>query len=152
MFIAGRWEEGTRQAEVKSPWSGAVVSRVAQADLAAAERALAFAFESRVRLAAQSSHLRRKVLSAVAQGLEAKAAELAKSISDESGKPISAARVEVTRAIETFTLAAAEVTAVGGTAMAFDSLASAAGTEGEVRRFPAGVVVGIGFLPSSVGR
>jgi acyl-CoA reductase-like NAD-dependent aldehyde dehydrogenase len=143
MFIAGRWEESGRQAEVKSPYTGAVVSRIPQADLAAAQRALAFASESRARLAAQSTHVRRKVLLGVALGLEAKAAELAKAISDESGKPINAAKVEVARAVETFTLAAAEVTAPAGVAMAFDSLASAVGTEGEVRRFPAGVVVGI---------
>jgi acyl-CoA reductase-like NAD-dependent aldehyde dehydrogenase len=143
MFVAGRWEEGTTHAEVTSPWSGAVVARVAQADAAAVERALAFASEGRARLAAQSTHQRRKVLAGIAQRLEAGAAELAKTISDESGKPISAARVEVARAVETFTLAAAEVTAPSGVAMAFDSLASAVGTEGEVRRFPAGVVVGI---------
>jgi acyl-CoA reductase-like NAD-dependent aldehyde dehydrogenase len=143
MFVAGRWEEGSKQVEVRSPWSGAVVSKVAQADAAAVERALAFASESRPRLAAQSSHVRRKVLTGIARGLEDQAAALAKVISDESGKPISAARVEVARAVETFTLAAAEVTAPQGVAMAFDSLASAVGTEGEVRRFPAGVVVGI---------
>lgn len=143
MFVAGRWEEGARQAEVKSPFTGLVVARVAQGDAAAAERALAFAFAARPRLAALSTHARRKVLLGVVRGLEARAEELAKVICSEAGKPIAYARAEVARAIETFTLAAAAVTDPLGHTLPFDSFAAAAGTEGEVRRFPAGVVVGV---------
>src|SRR5262249_20127973 len=53
------------------------------------------------------------------------------------------ARVEVRRAIEVFRLAAAELTRFGGSIVPVDMTDGTEGVECEVRRFPAGVVVGI---------
>jgi glyceraldehyde-3-phosphate dehydrogenase (NADP+) len=83
------------------------------------------------------------VLEGIVAGLRARADEMARSISDEAGKPITSARVEVRRAIEVFRLAAAELTRFGGSIVPVDLTEGTEGVECEIRRFPAGVVVGI---------
>jgi len=142
LLLEGRQVEGPA-AEVRSPWDGRVVATVAQASKEQVERALVFAVTGRRRLLRQSAGQRREVLTGIAAGLKQRADELAGLISAEAGKPLAAARVEVLRAVETFTLAAAELTRFGGELVPVDLVASAAGAEAEVRRFPAGVVVGI---------
>ena len=73
LFIEGSWVAGERQVEVRSPWSGEVLRRVAQATPAQAERALAAAFAARSRLAEQSTGKRRDVLEGIVAGLKARA-------------------------------------------------------------------------------
>ena len=143
LWIEGSWVEGERLVEVRSPWSGEVLRRVAQASPAQAERALVAAFAARSHLAAQSTGKRRDVLEGIVAGLKPRAEEMAQLISREAGKPLSLARGEVNRAIEVFRLAAAELSHWGGSIVPVDLDSGLAGVECEVRRFPAGVVVGI---------
>ena len=143
LWIEGSWVEGERLVEVRSPWSGEVLRRVAQASPAQAERALVAAFAARSRLAAQSTGKRRDVLEGIVAGLKPRAEEMAQLISREAGKPLSLARGEVSRAIEVFRLAAAELSHWGGSIVPVDLDSRMAGVDCEVRRFPAGVVVGI---------
>jgi len=143
MLVEGRWTAGEAWAEVRSPFDGTVVAAVAQAGAADVEAALAFASAGRRAVAAQSSGERRGVLRGIVDGLGRRAAELTEVLVQESGKPVRAARAEVTRAIETFTLAAAEVSAPVGHAVPIDFDAASKGYRCEVRRVPAGVVVGI---------
>jgi len=143
LWIDGAWVNGEHQAEVRAPWDGRLLRRVAQASAAQAEQALAVAFAGRERLARQSTGKRREVLEGIVTGLRARGEELAQAICHEAGKPITLARVEVRRAIETFRLAAAELTRFGGSIVPVDLDPGTEGVECEVRRFPAGVVVGI---------
>ncbi len=119
------------------------MASVAQASADQAQAALAFAAAARPRLANQSTAKRREVLERTAAAMRAQAEGLAQAICHEAGKPITAARFEVARAIETFTLAAAELSAFGGRTLAVDTMTAGAGVECETRRFPAGVVVGV---------
>src|SRR5262249_57952394 len=61
----------------------------------------------------------------------------------EGGQPIVLSRGGVRRAIEVFRLAAAGLSRFGGSVIPVDLDAGTEGVEAEVRRFPAGVVVGI---------
>ena len=115
--------------EVKSPWDGRVVARVAQATGADVEAALARAQAARPRLQAQTTGKRRAILTGIAAGLKGREAELAGAICDEAGKPIAAATIEVQRAIETFTTAAAELHHFGGEVVPVDFSEAQAGTE-----------------------
>ena len=143
LLVNGSWRDGQGVAELTSPFDGRSLGRVAQASPSDVEDALKAAASARPRLQEQSTGARRELLTAIAKGLRERQAEIAEAICDEAGKPISLARIEVARAIETFTLAAAEVTRFGGEIVPVDLAAGQAGTECEVRRFPAGVVVGI---------
>jgi len=143
LWIDGAWVQGEHLVEVRAPWDGRLIRRVAQASAAQVEQALAVASGARERLQRQSAGKRREVLEGIVAGLRARAEELAQSICDEAGKPITSARVEVRRAIEVFRLAAAELTRFGGSIVPVDLTEGTEGVECEVRRFPAGVVVGI---------
>ncbi len=143
MLLDGAWLEGASRAEVRSPWDGAVVARVAQATTAHADRALRAARAALPRLRALSGGERRAVLFGVARGLERRGDEFVEAIVREAGKPRAAARVELARAVETFTLAASELARYGGEIVPVDLAPGAEGTVCEVRRFAAGVVVGI---------
>ncbi|MBS1151288.1 MAG: Aldehyde dehydrogenase, partial [Myxococcaceae bacterium] len=143
LLVNGKWRDGQGVAELKSPWDGRSLGRVAQASPADVQDALEAAVSARPRLQQQSSGARRDLLTRIAAGLQTRQAELAERICDEAGKPISLAKVEVARAIETFTVAAAELGHFGGEIIPVDLAANQAGTECEIRRFPAGVVVGI---------
>ena len=143
LWIDGAWVDGERQVEVRAPWDGRLLRRVAQAGMGQVERALAAAAGARERLARQSTGNRREVLEGIVAGLRARSEEMAQLICHEAGKPISLARVEVSRATEVFRLAAAELSRFGGAIVPVDLDAGTEGVECEVRRFPAGVVVGI---------
>jgi len=130
-------------AEIRSPWDGRVVRTVDLASKARAEEALGSAHAARTRLQNQPTHARRAVLERIVAGLRARAEELAQAICQESAKPITASRFEVARCIETFTLAAAELSSFGGRTVPVDTVATNTGLECETRRFPAGVVTGI---------
>jgi acyl-CoA reductase-like NAD-dependent aldehyde dehydrogenase len=143
LFLQGEWVETERTAEVHAPWDGRALGQVAQASAGQAEAALVFAHESRGRLAAQSTGKRRAVLEAMAQGLHVRAREFEDVICHQAGKPRTLARAEVRRATEVFRLAAAELSRFGGSIVPVDLDEASVGLECEVRRFPAGVVVGI---------
>ena len=80
LWIDGAWVDGEHQAEVRAPWDGRLLRRVAQASVAQAEQALAVAFAARERLARQSTGKRREVLEGIEAGLRARAEELAQLI------------------------------------------------------------------------
>ncbi len=145
LLVEGRWEEGESTAQVHAPWDGRVVASVAQASEEQVERALAFAWASRVRVGERPTYERRAVLFRMVELLRHpdRHAALVESIVHEGGKPRRAAETEVARAIETFTLAASELSSFGGRTLPADLNAAAVGYECETKRFPAGVVVGI---------
>lgn len=135
--------EGAGVDAVHAPFDGRALRPVAQASREQIDRALEFAQAARRRLQERSAGRRREVLTAIAHGLERHRHDFVEVIVSEAGKPITAARSEVTRAIETFTLAAAELSRYGGEIVPVDLAPGADGTEAEVRRVPAGVVVGV---------
>ncbi len=93
--------------------------------------------------AKMTSQQRADVLHKIVEGITSRREEFARTICQEAGKPIRTARVEVERAIYTFQLAAEESTRIYGEYIPLDTLESAAGRWGLVRRFPLGPVFGI---------
>lgn len=143
LLLAGSFVDGTTTASVHAPFDGRVLSPVAQASWAQADEALTFAVEARGRLQRASAGHRRQLLQRIVQGLEQRRSAFVDLLVHEAGKPLTAARAEVGRAIETFTLAAAELSRFGGDVVPVDLMPGAEGTTAEVRRVPAGVVVGV---------
>src|SRR3954454_4815037 len=140
LLLNGHWQDGQSFSEVKSPWDGRLLNRVAQASSADAEQALTEASAARPRLQALSTGARRDLLLGIASGLKDREAELADVICDEAAKPMSLAKLEVTRARETFLTAAGELTHFGSEAVPVDFTSNQEGSECELRRFPAGVI------------
>ena len=111
LLIGGEWVETGDWIDVRSPYSGETVGRVAKAGADEARRAIDAAEEAmREPLPA---HKRAEILVRVAGYLGKRHDEVARLISDEAGKPMKAARLEAKRAMSTYTFAAVEV-GIGG--------------------------------------
>src|ERR1041384_2642074 len=114
-FVAGGWVEPGYWLEVRSPYSGEVVGRVAKAGAAETKRAIDAA-EAAMR-EPLPAHKRAEILVKVAGALGRRHDGVAGRISDEGGKPMKAARVEAKRATSTYTFAAVEARKLAGEMM-----------------------------------
>ena len=138
LLIAGEWVETGDWVEVRSPYSGDVVGRVAKAGAAEARRAVDAA-----EAAMQEplpAHKRAEILVRVAGQLGRRHEEVAQTISAEAGKPLKAARVEASRAMSTFTFAAVEARKLVGEMVPMDASQAGAGKLAFTLRRPLGVV------------
>jgi acyl-CoA reductase-like NAD-dependent aldehyde dehydrogenase len=145
-FLGGEWRESSTPAaviEVRNPFDNSLVGTVAQAmepDVnMAVERALA-GFEKTRRL---QSHERHEILSFIAARINERKDEFAELLMMEVGKPISAARTEVSRSVLTYQLAAEEARRIGGEVIPLDLNIQGKNRFGIVRRFPIGIVLAI---------
>jgi acyl-CoA reductase-like NAD-dependent aldehyde dehydrogenase len=145
LHVASRRIESGPTATVLEPWSGAEVGRLVLADEARAEEAVSASLQAFERLKARSSYERKTVLSTLVREIDARREGFAELIARESGKPITLAQAEVSRAMSTFELGAEEATRVGGETMPLDITASSAGYSGSWTRVPAGPV--LAFAP-----
>jgi acyl-CoA reductase-like NAD-dependent aldehyde dehydrogenase len=141
LLIDGEWITTGDWIDVRSPYSGDVVARVAKggADetrraLDAAERALAEPLPA---------HKRAEILVKVAGLIGRNHEQVARTISDEAGKPIKTARVEASRAMSTYTFAAVEARKLAGEMIPFDSAQAGEGKIGFTVRKPIGIVAAI---------
>jgi len=145
-LIGGRWktsENILNVIEVRSPYDGEVAGRVHMAGPELIEEALASSDEAFASLKKLPAWRRSEILTKTADGMEKRAAELARTITLESGKPIRDSRSEVKRAVTTFRLAAEEARRLGGEVVPLDISPGSEGRFAIVRRFPVGPVLGI---------
>jgi acyl-CoA reductase-like NAD-dependent aldehyde dehydrogenase len=142
-LVDGKWMEDGDAVEVKSPYDGSVVGRVFQGRRAHAEAAIAAAVKAFGTTRRLPAFERQRVLRRVAEGISKRKEEFARTICQEAGKPIKAARTEVERAIFTFTVAAEESTRIYGEYLPLDWQEYTAGRWGIVKRFPLGPIAGI---------
>jgi acyl-CoA reductase-like NAD-dependent aldehyde dehydrogenase len=138
LLIDGERVETGAWSEVRSPYSGEVIARVAKGGAAEARRALDAA--ARVLHEPLPAHERARILDAVAGFLEARHEEAAGLISAEAGKPLKAARVEAQRAISTYTFAAVEARKLAGEMVPLDASPAGEGKLAFTLRLPIGIV------------
>jgi acyl-CoA reductase-like NAD-dependent aldehyde dehydrogenase len=140
-FVDGEWIETGDWVEVRSPYSGEVVGRVAKAGAAETKRAIDAAEQAmREPLPA---HKRAEILVRVAMALGRRHDEVARLISDEAGKPMKAARVEAKRAMSTYTFAAVEARKLAGEMVPMDAAQAGEGKLAFTLREPIGIVAAI---------
>jgi acyl-CoA reductase-like NAD-dependent aldehyde dehydrogenase len=138
LLIDGEWVETGDWVEVRSPYSGDVVGRVARAG--AAETRAAIDAAERAMREPLPAHKRAEILVRVAGALGRRHDEVARLISDEAGKPMKAARVEAARAMSTYTFAAVEARTVAGEMVPMDAAQAGEGKLAFTLRRPIGVV------------
>jgi len=143
MLINGTWRESKNTLDVLNPYDGSTAGSVFMGGPDELNEALLASAEAFKVLKVMPAHEKADLIRGVVNGLEARAEELARSITMEAGKPITDARGEVSRAIRTFTIAAEEATRQGGEVIPLDITAAAEGRFALVRRFPIGPVLGI---------
>src|SRR5437660_6071203 len=138
LLIGGEWVETGEWTDVRSPYSGDVVGRVAKAGATGPRRAIAAA-EHAMR-EPLPAHKRAEILVRVAGALGRRHDEVARQISDEAGKPMKAARVEAQRAMSTYTFAAVEARKLAGEMVPMDAARAGEGKLAFTLRQPIGVV------------
>src|SRR5438067_4921601 len=138
LLIGGEWVETGDWLEVKSPYSGEVVGRVAKAGADETRRAIDAAEQAmREPLPA---HKRAEILVRVAGYLGRRHDEAARTISAEAGKPLKAARLEASRAMSTYTFAAVEARKLAGEMIPMDASQAGEGKLAFTLRRPLGIV------------
>jgi acyl-CoA reductase-like NAD-dependent aldehyde dehydrogenase len=138
LLVAGEWVETGAWLEVASPYDGSLVARVPKAGAAEAKRAVdaaAAAMEEPL-----PAHKRAEILVRVAGALGRRADEAASLICAEAGKPLKAARVEVARAMSTYTMAAVEARKLAGEMVPMEASQAGEGKLAFTLRVPIGVV------------
>ena len=138
LLIAGKWTETGAWVEVRSPYSGEVVGRVAKAGETEARRGVDAA-EAAMR-EPLPAHKRAEILVRVAGQLGRRHEEVARTIAAEAGKPLKAARVEAARAMSTFTFSAVEARELAGEMVPMDASQAGIGKLAFTLREPIGVV------------
>jgi acyl-CoA reductase-like NAD-dependent aldehyde dehydrogenase len=138
LLIGGEWVETGEWIDIRSPYSGEVVGRVAKAG--ARETCQALDAAEQAMREPLPAHKRAEILVKVAAALGRRHDEVARLISDEAGKPLKAARVEAQRAMSTYTFAAVEARKLAGDMIPMDAAQAGTGKLAFTLRQPIGIV------------
>ena len=138
LLLDGAWVETGDWIDIASPFDGSLVARVAKAGAAEARAAVDAA--ERAMQEPLPAHRRAEILVRVAAALGKRADEAARQIAAEAGKPLKAARVEVARAMSTYTMAAVEARKLAGEMVPMDASQAGEGKLAFTMRLPVGVV------------
>jgi acyl-CoA reductase-like NAD-dependent aldehyde dehydrogenase len=142
MRIDGEAVTTAKAAPVLSPYDGREVGRVPVGSEVDIDRAVSVAL-ARHESGAMPAHQRAEILDAAVVALLDRQEELARCISAESAKPISTARVEAARSVDTFRFSAAVARTLTGETIPMDASAAGVGKLGFTLRVPVGVVAAI---------
>jgi acyl-CoA reductase-like NAD-dependent aldehyde dehydrogenase len=139
LLVAGEWAQSGEWDEVKSPYDGRLVGRVAVGDVATVERAVQAADEA-FRTADFPQHERAAALQRASELVAERVEDLARTIAEEAGKPIKTATVEAQRCVDTLNFSAVEARKLTGGTVPMEASAAGAGKLGVMLRVPYGVV------------
>lgn len=143
ILVAGRWVETQRSVDIHSPYDGRLVGNTFEADAHLLEEAIGASHAVFPLTRALPGEERSRILATVSDAIRRQKEDFAKLIALEAGKPITAARAEVDRAVFTFALAAEEAKAQHFQRIDVRMPAPAPARQGEIRWFPAGPVAAI---------
>ena len=143
ILIDGEWRDTGQSFAVRSPFSQDLLGEVATATENNIEHSLSAATTAAGEMRKLSRFEIAKSLRAIAQGIETRKEEFARSICLEAAKPIIYARGEIERGIATFALAASESERFAGDVIPVDVQPNGRGKSACTLKIPRGVVYGI---------
>ncbi|MFP5383246.1 MAG: aldehyde dehydrogenase family protein [Gammaproteobacteria bacterium] len=138
LFLANQPLETAESLAVTDKYSGEVFADVCVANTSLISQAVHAAVQAEAPMRRLPAWRRRDVLRHCVRRFEERREELAEALCREAGKPIRDARVEVTRLIETFSIAAEEATRIRGEVLPMDISARGEGYTGMWKRVPVG--------------
>jgi acyl-CoA reductase-like NAD-dependent aldehyde dehydrogenase len=139
LLAAGEWVETGEWGEVRSPYDGTVVGRVAEGDAGLVDRA-AKAAQKAFETADFPQHERAALLDRAAHLVGERLEDLALTIAAEAGKPLKTARLETERCVDTLTFSATEARKLTGGTVPMAASPAGIGKLGVILRVPYGVV------------
>jgi acyl-CoA reductase-like NAD-dependent aldehyde dehydrogenase len=137
-YLANAPQQPNADLEVTDKFSGDVATRVALADEATIDRAIAAAVDATEPMREMRPYERQAVLEHCVGRFRERADELAMALCIEAGKPIRDSRGEVSRLIDTFKVAAEEAVRIDGEVPNLEISARVKGYRGFTRRVPIG--------------
>ena len=144
MLVGGQWSRVGQNGTItlSSPYDGGEIAEVAAAGPRDVIAAVATA-SSAMAAGDFELHERIAVLERAATLIAERREEIARTLATECAKPITTARGEVSRCIDTLRFAAAEARTLGPETVPVDASAAGAGKTAFVMRVPVGVVAAI---------
>ena len=143
LWINGRWESTANTYDLTSPYSGEAIARVAKASTADVERAIEGAHEAYKTFKKTTAFERAEILYKVVAIMRERREELAKILTHEAAKPLSASLAELDRTIATYQFSAEATKQSTGETIPMDAAPGADGRIGYTKRVPLGVVSAI---------
>lgn len=143
LFLNGEWVQTEEYTTLKSPYSGEVLAEIPSATIEDVNKAVHAAYGTKEVLRKMAAHERATILDKMVKLFEERFQEAAEIIALEAGKPITTARGEVARTIQTYKFAAEEAKRIHGETI---PLHAAPGGENRIAytvREPLGVVAAI---------
>jgi glyceraldehyde-3-phosphate dehydrogenase (NADP+) len=143
LFLAGEWRDSAEKIVVRSPYDGRPVAEVARGGWEELDAAADAAARAARAMAAMPAFERARVLSRATHLIKEHLAELAAAISEEAGKPITLARAEAERCLDTFIETTRIARRPEVEALDLGGFASGAGRLALIRRVPVGPLLAI---------
>jgi acyl-CoA reductase-like NAD-dependent aldehyde dehydrogenase len=140
LFINGEWIESQSYQTLYSPYSGKAIAEVPAANESEVNRAIEAAYRARSVMAEMPSHQRSKILDTLSRLLEQRADEAANIIALEAAKPVTTAKGEVARTVQTYRFAAEEAKRIHGETIPLDAAPGGENRVAYTTREPVGVV------------
>jgi acyl-CoA reductase-like NAD-dependent aldehyde dehydrogenase len=138
LYLANRALQPNADLAVTDKFTGEVATRVARADAATIDAAIAAAAAAAGPMARMAAYERQAVLQHCVDRFTERADELTHMLCVEAGKPVKDSRGEVARLIDTFRIAAEESVRMTGEVQPLDISPRARGYQGLWKRVPIG--------------
>ncbi len=139
-FVNGGWRTSSHRRPAINPYTRKTIGTVAQASGSDILDAIAAAHAAFGVMKKLQAYERSAILLGIADTLKRRKEELARLMTDESGKPIQFSRAEIDRSIFTFLTASEEAKRISGEALPLDLAHHSRQRLGILRRFPIGVI------------
>ena len=143
LWINGRWENTKHTYNLTSPYSGEILSTVAKATVTDVERAIEGAHEAFKSFKKTTAYERAEILYHVVSIMRERREELAKILTLEAAKPLSASLAEIDRTIATYQFSAEAAKQSMGETVPMDAAPGVQDRIGYTKRVPLGVVSAI---------
>ncbi|MEG0448795.1 MAG: aldehyde dehydrogenase family protein [Lysinibacillus sp.] len=143
LWINGQWADAQNTYELKSPYNGEIIARVAKGSTQDVERAIEGAQEAFQTFKKTTAYERAEILYKVVTLMRARKKEFAEILAQEAGKPLTAGLTEIDRTIATYQFAAEGAKQAMGETVPMDAAPGAGAYIGWTKREPLGVICAI---------
>lgn len=140
LFINGEWIEADSYIALTSPYSEEIIAEIPSSTENEVNTAIEAAYNARVVMGKMPAHRRSAILEKLASLLEERSDEAARIIALEAAKPISTAKEEVARTIQTYKFAAEEAKRIQGETLSLDAAPGGENRLAYTVREPLGVI------------
>ncbi|MGI8316925.1 aldehyde dehydrogenase family protein [Halobacillus mangrovi] len=140
LFIDGKWQEASQYEELRSPYSKELLCKIASASEEEVDQAITAATEAQKKMRKLPAYKRAAILEKLSSLLDSRREEAARLIALEAAKPISTARAEVERTVQTYKFSAEEVKQSHGEVVSLEATKGGENRSGYTKYEPLGVI------------